>query len=76
MVGSSISSTRIPQIMPLISARAGLGAGASAKKVSESTPFWIRASSSSGAYPVSQQMTWSSSALLRPLRSTLVRYIG
>src|SRR3990170_2248390 len=36
MIGSLISSTRTPQITPLIAVRAGLSLGASAKNVSKS----------------------------------------
>jgi hypothetical protein len=55
----------------LIAARAGLGAGASAKKVSKSVRFSSSACSPSGEWPVSQQMIASTSARVRPLRSAL-----
>jgi hypothetical protein len=64
-----MSSTRTPQITPLISAREGFGRGAFAKTVSRfvssssraSIPFWL--------YPVSQRITSSTSAFVRPFFS-------
>lgn len=64
MVGSVISSTRTPQIMPVISLRLGLSRGASAKKSSKLTCFWSCSSSWAELYPVSQDLRPPPSFLL------------
>lgn len=65
MIGSLISSTRTPQITPLISRRVGWGWGASVKNVSKSVPFARCASNSACVYPVSQRIISSTSSFVR-----------
>ncbi len=54
----------------------GFSRGASSKNVSRSTPLAMVFARPSASYPVSQQITWSTSALSRSLRSTFLTYSG
>lgn len=74
--GSSTSSTRTPQTTPVMRERFMFMAGASAKNVWKSTSSSSRLCSCSGDYPVSQQMIWSTSSLVRFFFSALVTQCG
>jgi len=69
MSGSSIASTRMPQTTPVISVRFGLSAGASRMNASSVIFFAITSSSELYVWPVSQQITSSTSAFVRPFFS-------
>jgi hypothetical protein len=64
-------STRIPQMTPVIDDAFGLSR-ASAKKSSKVVPAARWPFSSPSSKPVSQLITWSRSACVRPFFSTLV----
>ena len=72
MSGSPISSTRTPQITPVMSFRDGFSAGASAKNLSKSVPCSSCVPSSLAPYPVSQRRISSTSSFVRPFLSALL----
>jgi hypothetical protein len=63
--GFSIASMRTPQIVPVICAAFGCSFGAFSKNVRRSTRRSICCASERAVWPVSQQITSSSSAFVR-----------
>src|SRR5687768_300961 len=74
--GSSISSRRTPQTVPVILPTFGLSPGACWKNVSRSFSRSSCSFNVCGVYPVSQQMTSSTSFFVRPFLSTFCTYRG